>query len=51
VQVLKGWTLKWAFADEIYLIRPYSPHVPKAVSALVSYLKGKLSGGFQYNAH
>jgi DNA-binding transcriptional LysR family regulator len=48
VQVLKGWTLKGAFADEIYLIRPYSPHVPKSVSALVGYLKGKLSGGFRF---
>ena len=48
VQVLKGWTLKGAFADEIYLIRPYSPHVPKSVSTLVSYLKDKLSGGFRF---
>lgn len=48
VQVLKGWTLKGAFADEIYLIRPYSPHVPKSVSALVGYLKEKLSGGFRF---
>ncbi|MDN5484203.1 MAG: LysR family transcriptional regulator, partial [Pseudomonas sp.] len=47
VQVLKDWTLKGAFADEIYLIRPYSPHVPKSVSALVAYLKAQLSGGFQ----
>ena len=47
VQVLKDWTLKGAFADEIDLIRPYSPHVPKSVSALVSYLKDKLSGGFR----
>jgi len=47
VQVLKDWTLKGAFADEIYLIRPYSPHVPKSVSALVNYLKDKLSGGFR----
>lgn len=48
IQVLKGWTLKGAFADEIYLIRPYSPHVPKSVSALVGYLKGRLSGGFAF---
>ncbi len=48
VQVLKGWTLKGAFADEIYLIRPYSPHVPKSVSALVAYLKEKLSDGFRF---
>lgn len=47
VQVLKDWTLKGAFANEIYLIRPYSPHVPKSVSALVNYLKDKLSGGFR----
>ncbi|MCF5370927.1 substrate binding domain-containing protein, partial [Pseudomonas sp. PA-4-8C] len=49
VQVLKDWTLKGAFADEIYLIRPYSPHVPKSVTVLVEYLKEKLSGGFQFN--
>jgi DNA-binding transcriptional LysR family regulator len=48
VQVLKDWTLKGAFADEIYLIRPYSPHVPRSVSALVSFLKEKLSGGFRF---
>ena len=48
VQVLKGWTLKGAFADEIYLIRPYSPHVPRSVTVLVGYLKEKLSGGFQF---
>jgi len=48
VQVLKGWTLKGAFADEIYLIRPYSPHVPKSVSALVDFLKAQLAGGFRF---
>ncbi|MBA1430468.1 LysR family transcriptional regulator [Pseudomonas orientalis] len=48
VQVLKGWTLKGAFADEIYLIRPYSPHVPKSVSALVGFLKARLAGGFRF---
>ncbi|CRM64464.1 MULTISPECIES: LysR family transcriptional regulator [Pseudomonas] len=48
VQVLKGWTLKGAFADEIYLIRPYSPHVPKSVSALVGFLKAQLAGGFRF---
>jgi len=46
VQVLRDWTLTGAFADEIYLIRPYSPHVPKAVTALVGYLKEQLCGGF-----
>lgn len=46
VQVLKGWTLKGVFANEIYLIRPYSPHVPKSVSELVGFLKQRLKGGF-----
>jgi len=46
VQVLKGWTLKGVFANEIYLIRPYSPHVPKSVTELVGFLKQQLSGGF-----
>ncbi|QKZ05738.1 LysR family transcriptional regulator [Pseudomonas eucalypticola] len=47
VRVLKDWTLKGVFADEIYLIRPYSPHVPKAVTALVNYLKQQLGRSFQ----
>lgn len=46
-RVLSGWTLKGAFASEMYLIRPYSPHVPKAVGALVSYLREHLGGGFR----
>lgn len=45
-RVLPDWTLKGAFAGEIHLIRPYSPHVPKAVGALVSYLRERLGGGF-----
>lgn len=44
--VLKDWALTGAFANEIYLIRPYSPHVPKSVTALVNYLKDTLAGGF-----
>ena|ERR1700712_2380363 len=46
VQMLKGWTLKGVFANEIYLIRPYSPHVPKSVTELVGFLKQRLKGGF-----
>ncbi|WP_268800967.1 LysR family transcriptional regulator [Pseudomonas huanghezhanensis] len=48
VQVLPKWQLHGAFADEINLIRPYSPQVPKAVSALVEYLRERFSGGFGY---
>lgn len=41
-----GWQLTGAFANEIYLVRPYSPHVPRAVNVLVNYLREKLFHGF-----
>jgi hypothetical protein len=40
-----------AFAEQLYAIRPYSAHVPLAVSALVNYLRQKLAGGFELGAH
>lgn len=45
-QVLPQWQLRGAFAGEIHLIRPYSPQVPRAVTALVGYLRERLGGGF-----
>ena len=46
VRVLPGWKPVGAFAETIYAIRPYSPHVPRAVTALVGHLKKGLEGGF-----
>jgi DNA-binding transcriptional LysR family regulator len=46
VQVLAPWRLTGTFAEEINLIRPYSPQVPKAISALVGYLREQFVGGF-----
>ncbi len=46
VQVLPGWTLVGAFAEQLYAIRPYSPHVPRAVTAFVAYLRKALARGF-----
>jgi DNA-binding transcriptional LysR family regulator len=46
VQVLPAWTPVDSFADRIYAIRPYSAHVPRAVSALVDYLRRSLAPGF-----
>lgn len=46
VEVLPGWAPVGSFADQIYAIRPYSAHVPRAVSALVDYLRRSLSPGF-----
>jgi len=46
VEVLPGWTPVGSFADRLYAIRPYSAHVPLAVSALVNFLREALAPGF-----
>jgi DNA-binding transcriptional LysR family regulator len=46
VRVLPDWKPVGAFAETIYAIRPYAPHVPRAVTALVSHLKAALAPGF-----
>ena len=45
-QVLPDWKPVGAFAETIYAIRPYAPHVPRAVTALVAHLREELAGGF-----
>ncbi|MBT9506337.1 LysR family transcriptional regulator [Rhodoferax sp.] len=46
VQVLPQWKPVGAFAEQLYAIRPYSHHVPRAVTAFVSYLRDALASGF-----
>lgn len=46
VQVLPGWAPEGSFAEHIYALRPYSPHVPRAVQALVAHLRATLREGF-----
>ena len=46
VQVLPDWKPVGAFAEHLYAIRPYSAHVPRAVSAFVAHLRTSLAGGF-----
>ncbi len=46
VQVLPDWKPVGAFAEQLYAIRPYSPHVPRAVTAFVDYLRTALAAGF-----
>ena len=46
VQVLPQWRPVGAFAEQLFAIRPYSPHVPRAVTALVTYLKSSFVNGF-----
>ncbi len=46
VRVLPDWTPVDSFAGQLYAIRPYSAHVPRAVSALVAFLRERLAPGF-----
>jgi len=47
VRVLPDWQPVGAFAETIYAIRPYTPHVPRAVVALVDHLRKGLASGFK----
>ena len=47
VRLLPDWQPVGSFGDQIYAVRPYSPQVPRAVQALVAYLRAALSGGFE----
>jgi DNA-binding transcriptional LysR family regulator len=46
IQVLPGWKPVGAFAEHLYAIRPYSAHVPRAVSAFVAFLRETFAEGF-----
>ena len=46
VPVLADWQLVGGYADQLYAIRPYTAHVPRAVTAFVHYLREALAGGF-----
>jgi DNA-binding transcriptional LysR family regulator len=44
--VLPDWVPVGSFGEHLYAIRPYSPYVPRAVQALVGYLRESLRDGF-----
>lgn len=46
VLVLADWQVDGGFGRHVFAIRPYTPHVPRAVSALVTHLREGLAGGF-----
>jgi DNA-binding transcriptional LysR family regulator len=46
VQVLPEWKPVGAFAENLYAIRPYSAHVPRAVTVFIAFLRQALAGGF-----
>jgi len=46
VVVLPDWRVTGAFAETLYILRPYASHVPRAVGLFVSYLRERFAGGF-----
>lgn len=46
VPVLPKWRSVGAFGDHLFAIRPYSPHVSRAVGALVAHLRKAMASGF-----
>ena len=46
VPVLPDWQVDGGFGRHLFAIRPYTPHVPRAVSALVAHLREGLALGF-----
>lgn len=46
VRVLPDWQVDGGFGRHLFAIRPYTPHVPRAVAALVAHLREALKTGF-----
>lgn len=44
--VMPDWQPQGVFGDRIHAIRPWSPHVPRAVQCLVDHLRAHLAEGF-----
>jgi len=44
--VMPEWQPQGVFGDRIHAIRPWSPHVPRAVQCLVDHLREHLAKGF-----
>ncbi len=45
--LLTDWRPVGSFGESLFAIRPYSPYVPRAVHALVAFLRASLKDGFQ----
>jgi DNA-binding transcriptional LysR family regulator len=44
--LLPDWRPVGAFAEQLYVVRPYTPHVPRAVALFVTYLRETFADGF-----
>ena len=46
VVLLPDWRPVGTFAEQLYVVRPYTPHVPRAVELFVTYLRETFAAGF-----
>lgn len=46
MEVLPQWKPVDAFGEQLYAIRPYSAHVPRAVEAFVAFMRRSFAAGF-----
>ena len=46
VRVLPNWKPTGVFAEQLYVVRPYASHVPRAVTAFIGYLRQTFAAGF-----
>ena len=46
--ILDAWQPVGTFANQIYVIRPYAPHVSRAVSLFIGYLRDTFEKGFRF---
>jgi DNA-binding transcriptional LysR family regulator len=46
VVLLPDWRPIGTFAEQLYVVRPYTPHVPRAVELFVTYLRETFAAGF-----
>ncbi len=46
VVVLPDWRTLGAFAEQLYIVRPYAHHVPQAVALFIAYLRSAFANGF-----
>lgn len=46
VRLLPDWRISGSYGDRLYVIRPYTLHVPRATRLMVDYLKETFKDGF-----
>jgi DNA-binding transcriptional LysR family regulator len=46
IRLLPEWQPIGVFAEQLYIVRPYASHVPRAVTSFVAYLRKTFENGF-----